>query len=212
MKTSRRIGTHRLFLLAAVLAVAVGVGVVWSLTPPGHSHAASESTTQWHGLRVYPHNADLSFPVTHTAAQWKQMLTPEQYFILREAGTEPPFSGSLLNEHQAGIFYSAATGEPLFRTATKFDSGTGWPSFYEPIHQSAVVLRWDNSAGMRRVEVLDSASGSHLGHLFDDGPRPTGLRYCMDSGALLFVPAGGTPPPVVAKYLEEHPGAIGSNP
>jgi methionine-R-sulfoxide reductase len=157
---------------------------------------------------VHPSGAQLRVPIEHTDAQWHKILDPNQYYILRRAGTEPPFSGALLNEHRTGIFYSAATGEPLFRSGTKFDSGTGWPSFYEPIRQSAVILRWDDSAGMPRVEVLDSSSGSHLGHVFDDGPQPTGLRYCLDSGALIFVPEGGTPPPIVAAYLKNHPDAL----
>lgn len=206
MKTVNRIGAHRLFWSIAVLAVAVAVGVVWSQTPAKSDKTAGDTTT-WHGLQVYPQNADLSFSITHTDSQWKKILTPEQYYILRQAGTEPPFSGSLLNVHEAGVFYSAATGQPLFRTSAKFESGTGWPSFYEPIRQSNVILRWDNSYGARRVEVIDSASGSHLGHLFDDGPKPTGLRYCMDSDALLFVPKGGTPPAIVEKYLQAHPGS-----
>ncbi len=205
MKTVSRVGAHRLLWSIAVLAVAVAVGLVWSQPRVKSNKASTEGTTTWHGLEVYPQDANLSFPITHTDAQWKQILTSEQYYILRQAGTERPFSGSLLNVHEPGIFYSAATGEPLFRTSAKFESGTGWPSFYEPIRQSNVILRWDNSFGMPRVEVIDSASGSHLGHLFDDGPKPTGLRYCMDSDALLFVPKGGTAPAIVQKYLQAHP-------
>jgi peptide-methionine (R)-S-oxide reductase len=122
-----------------------------------------------------------------TDAQWKKILTPMQYYILRESGTEAPFTGSLDHETRKGTYYSAATHQPLFRSEQKFDSGTGWPSFWAPISPDAVVLRWDYSLpGEPRIEVLDR-SGGHLGHVFDDGPPPTGKRYCMNSAAMIFV-------------------------
>jgi len=162
--------------------------------------ASSASRTTWHGLPVYTPDQVIAFPVVKSAAQWRSQLSPLAYDVLRKQGTELPGSGPLLGEHRKGIFYSAATGEPLFRSQDKFESGTGWPSFTQPISQSAVVLRLDNSMGMERVEVEDSASGSHLGHVFDDGPAPTGLRYCMNSASLLFVADGDTPPPLVQNY------------
>lgn len=138
--------------------------------------------------------ATYQFPVVRTQGQWKKRLTPNQFFILRKKGTEPPFSGKYWNNHRSGIYYSAATGQPLFSSKDKFNSGTGWPSFTKPISPHAVVLDTDNSHGMHRTEVLDSLSGSHLGHLFRDNATSTGKRYCIDSGALIFVPTGETPP------------------
>lgn len=137
--------------------------------------------------------------------EWKDRLTPEQYDILREKGTEPAFSSELNNNKKKGIYYSAATGQPLFTSETKFDSGTGWPSFYKPISKEAVVLEEDNAYGMKRVEVLDSRSGSHLGHVFQDGPEPTGLRYCMNAASMIFVAERQEPPQIVKDYLEAHP-------
>ena len=162
---------------------------------------ASNSTAQtWHGVAVHDTSESISFPVVKTDSQWKQQLAGLAYQVLRNQGTEAPGSGPLLNEHRKGIFYSAATGQPLFRSEDKFESGTGWPSFTRPIDPKAVVLRIDNTLGMERVEVEDSSSGSHLGHVFDDGPAPTGLRYCMNSVSLLFVPEGAEAPALVKNY------------
>ncbi len=135
-----------------------------------------------------------NYPIQLTEEQWKQRLTKEQYYILRQQGTEAPGTGKLDKVYQKGTYYSAATLQPLFSSETKFDSGTGWPSFYAPISKDAVILKEDNHLGMTRIEVVDSKSGSHLGHVFDDGPKPTGKRYCMNSAALIFVPEGGKPP------------------
>ena len=134
------------------------------------------------------------YPIVLTDAQWRAKLTKEQYFILRQQGTERSGSGKYDHFYEKGTYYSAATLQPLFSSETKFNSGTGWPSFYAPINADAIRLVRDNTDGMERMEVVDSKSGSHLGHVFDDGPKPTGKRYCLDSDALLFVPAGGKPP------------------
>ncbi len=155
--------------------------------PHGPSALGAASSPQVVGPRF-------KFPITLTDSQWRARLTHEQYYILREQGTEAPFTGKYWNNHAVGTYYSAATGQPLFSSKDKFDSGTGWPSFTRPIGSGAVMLRTDNSLGMERTEVVDSLSGSHLGHVFDDGPPPTGKRYCIDSAALIFVPSGGTPP------------------
>lgn len=135
-----------------------------------------------------------TYPMQLSDADWKARLTDEQYYILRDKGTERPFSGKYDHFYQKGTYYSAASLQPLFNSETKFNSGTGWPSFYAPITPDAVKIVKDYGDGMVRMEVVDSKSGSHLGHVFDDGPAPTGKRYCMNSDALIFVPEGGKPP------------------
>jgi len=127
------------------------------------------------------------FEVTKTDAEWQSILTPAQYDVLRQEVTEPPDSSPLLHEHREGIFACAGCELPLFRSETKYDSGTGWPSFWSPI-EGAVGTRSDRKLWMERTEVHCRRCGGHLGHVFKDGPPPTGLRYCMNGLALKFVP------------------------
>ena len=128
--------------------------------------------------------------VQKTDEQWRAELTEEQYRVLRQAHTERPFTGEYVHNHADGSYRCAGCGAELFRSGAKFESGTGWPSFTEPAVAAAVELRPDNSLFMRRTEVVCRACGGHLGHVFDDGPRPTGQRYCINSCALSFEEAG----------------------
>ncbi len=127
------------------------------------------------------------FPVTKTEAEWRKILTSEQYHVAREQGTETPFRNAYHDNHAKGTYYCIGCGAELFRSDTKFESGTGWPSFYMPSVAKNVEVSSDDAYGMVRDEVHCSKCGSHLGHVFDDGPKPTGLRYCMNSASLKFV-------------------------
>ena len=128
--------------------------------------------------------------IVKTEAEWRAQLTPEQYRVARQQGTEPAFSGPYWDEHRAGLYRCVSCGEPLFRSETKFDSGTGWPSFSMPVDPNAIEEEVDRSHGMVRTEVICARCEAHLGHVFPDGPEPTGLRYCMNGTALDFEPDG----------------------
>jgi peptide-methionine (R)-S-oxide reductase len=126
--------------------------------------------------------------VQKSDAEWRAQLTPEQYRITRQHGTEPPFTGPYLDEKEPGLYRCVCCDAPLFRSDTKYESGSGWPSFYEAVSPDAITERTDLTHGMRRVEILCSNCGAHLGHVFPDGPEPTGLRYCTNGNALEFEP------------------------
>ncbi|MCP5410582.1 MAG: peptide-methionine (R)-S-oxide reductase MsrB [Alphaproteobacteria bacterium] len=137
------------------------------------------------GMGAFGLTGAQAFEVTRTDAEWKKQLSPEAYRVLRQEGTERPFTSPLNDEHRKGIFSCAGCALPLFSSTTKFDSGTGWPSFYRPLDKAVETSR-DTSYGMVRTEVHCRRCGGHLGHVFNDGPPPTGLRYCMNGVAMTF--------------------------
>jgi peptide-methionine (R)-S-oxide reductase len=131
------------------------------------------------------------FAVTHSDSEWRRLLTPAQYAVLRQSATELPFSSPLLDEHRLGVFVCAGCNRGLFSSETKFESGTGWLSFWAPLHDAAVGTSRDTTLGMIRTEVHCEGCGGHLGHVFDDGPKVTGLRYCINGVAMIFKPTLG---------------------
>jgi len=168
--------------LGAVAALSrLPVGADWPWQNPDSSRGASKDT------RGHTSKSKGIKKVIKTDAEWKHQLTPEQYNVMRQKGTEAPYSSPLNDNHDTGIFECAACELPLFSSTTKFNSGTGWPSFWAPIKKENVIEEIDKTLGMTRTEVLCAQCDGHLGHVFDDGPRPTGLRYCMNGVALRFV-------------------------
>jgi len=148
---------------------------------------AEEKTTMAEQAGGSPQTrAESAEKVVLSEHEWRKKLTPEQYHVLREKGTERPFTGALVNNHDDGFYHCAACGAKLFKSDTKFESGSGWPSFFDPITKDVVELHEDNAHGMRRVEVTCAKCGGHLGHVFPDGPGPTGQRYCINSASLEF--------------------------
>ena len=166
-------GSHKTLWIALISAIVVVVGSILF----GYAQGQKKQAEIMNSTKPVPSDAEL-----------RRQLTKDQYHVTRECGTETPFQNSYWDNHQPGIYVDIITGEPLFSSLDKFDSGTGWPSFTKPISQDKVVEKRDSSHGMERTEVRSAKSDSHLGHVFADGPAPTGERYCLNSAALRFIP------------------------
>ena len=185
-------GSHKTLWIGLSGAVAVVVGSILF----GYAQEQKKENEKMNPNKAVPSDAEL-----------RTKLTKDQYRVTRECGTETPFQNAYWDNHKAGIYVDIITGEPLFSSLDKFDSGTGWPSFTKPISKERVVEKRDSSFGMERTEVRSSKSNSHLGHIFEDGPAPTGERYCVNSAALRFVPVEKLKEEGYGEYLALFPQA-----
>ncbi len=172
-------------MMKQIVLLALMANVLISCAQPAKQTAAVKAKTQGMTNNLYP-DTSWTTKVEKTNEEWKKLLTADQYHITREQGTERPYSSEYYENHETGIYYCVSCKNPLFSSATKFNSGTGWPSYYAPYSSKSVNVSTDNSAGMTRDEISCQRCDAHLGHVFNDGPKPTGLRYCMDGVALLF--------------------------
>lgn len=187
-----------------VLIVSIATLLSAALTVYTQQSARVSEKEIGNGVNVEILEEEKNYSIQLNEQEWKSRLTASEYRILREEGTERAYSGDLYDTKEEGTYYSRATGEPLFSSEHKYSSGTGWPSFWRPIEFDSVDYYFDRSLFGTRIEVTDAESGSHLGHVFEDGPEPTGLRYCLNSEALIFVPEGQEPPEIVRDYLAQH--------
>ena len=170
-----------------VVLVLVGIFLLWKFISPSHSSIMAKVRNNSKPDSTKLNGENMSDKVIKSDEEWKKELSPEEYRILREKGTERAFTGKYWDNHELGTYICAGCGTELFESDTKSDSGCGWPSYFEPIDSSRIIYKDDSSYGMKRTEVMCAKCGGHLGHVFDDGPPPTGLRYCINSGSMKFI-------------------------